>query len=256
MHTSTGNTTDLQVEARPRTGVKQAITTFYVPIRTFTLWIALAVVALEIARIPLGAGYMVNALIMFLTLALFIYGGARLRHVITAGIRPATHAVGGLLFGIVWSAFTAVANTASTTLAFVRDYWYYSTDAFFVQVPGIRQLIDTNGQPYEVTDAGMTLYFFAINFAIHFSCLAAMTAIGAMLGTMWARWNALVPMAFTVASLFLAYLTSMWMYNNGVRVAAPIPGVFIFMVPLTVVATALAFALSLTSISQPKMRNL
>lgn len=225
---------------------KAALTSFYMPVRWLWPYLVAALVIVEIARIPLGAGYLLNTLLLLVTLCLFGYGFSRVRNTMTAGVAPGTHALGGLIFGALWSLVAALANTASSVIAYLRDYYYSSADPYFVQVTGERELIDTNGLPYIVDDGQITLTQFLLTFAVHLACLAGVAAIGAILGTIAARWNALAAIAMVVAGIVAAYLCADWMYNQGIGFAAPLPGVFVFMVPLAALGMMATSALILS----------
>lgn len=209
-----------------------AFISFYMPIRWLLPYVLAVLVAIEIVRIPFGGGFFFNTLLLFITLGLFGYGFSRLRHTMTAGVSPKSHALGGLIFGALWCLVVSLANTVSSLVAYYRDYYYASIDPYFVQVAGERQILDTNGIPYIVINGQITIAQFLINFAIHLACLAGVAAIGAMLGTIKARWNSIISIGVALFGVIAAYFCASIMYGVDLSVSAPLPGVFVFMVPL------------------------
>lgn len=248
MHTKTRNAAKTQ-------SATNALTAFYTPLRWILPFALGVIVFFEIIRAPLGKGNTLNFSILFITLGLFIYGGAHLRRVMTTGVAPRTHALGGLLFTTVWCVGVACANTLSVWLAKQRDYRYSTTDSFNVPVPGARTLIDTNGglyvMPDVMPDAGLGFQWFAINGAVHLACLLGVAGIGLLIGTISSRWGARAGLMFTAVGLVLAFLTMRVMEDYSIEVQAPVPGVFIFMLPLAVLGLLLAYILSAKT--QPRL---
>ncbi len=224
--------------------IKAALTAFHTPLRWIMPFVLGVIVFLEIVRVPWGLGTDINSFILTITAALLIYGAGHLRHAVTAGVTPQLHTLGGLLWVFIWSIGMSCANVMSAWAAEKRDYYHKYTDMFFVSVPGVRHLLDTNGDPYTQFDAGLGPDWFAINFAVQCSCLLGVAGLALMIGTIYARWGARVAVLVTAVGVALAYASAIIMYYQGPDIGAPVPGVFIFMLPLGVLGLVLAYIFS------------
>lgn len=245
------------MHTKPRNAAKtqsatNALTAFYTPLRWILPFALGVIVFLEILRVPGGLGTETNFSILFMTVGLFIYGGAHRNHAMTAGVPPRSHALGGVLWTFLWSIGLSCANVLSVWLAEKRDYYHMMTDMFFVRVPGVRHLIDTNGDPYTGYDAGLGLDWVVINFAVHCACLLAAAGIGLLIGTISARWSARMAALVTAVGGVLAFGTDIIWYYEGPDIGAPVPGVFIFMLPLAVLGLLLAYIFSAKT--QPRLQ--
>lgn len=202
-----------------------------------------AVLILEFSRPFSGDGNTFNFLILLVTLALFYYTAWHLRHATAAGVRPLTHSTGGLICLVAWSVAFATLNTLSSLIALKRNFFYLGTDSFFVTDIEPGMAVYSSADPFVASTESSNL---ALTFAVHLVCLAGVAALGLFLGTIQARWNIFVVIAFVALCLFIAWRIMWWMYDHDINVAAPIPGVFIFMVPLAVIAAVGTVILSNT----------
>lgn len=127
--------------------------------------------------------------------------------------------------------------------------YYFFYDSFIV-TSGPVEWVDTNGQPYIVPDAGVAGGEMLLTLLVLFTVFLTAALAGAGLGAVLARRSAraqwlmvfvVIPVTFAVA----------WFVDQVLEfsLAAPVPGVFIFCIPMAVVGVVV------TSVSIQRART-
>ena len=145
----------------------------------------------------------------------------------------------------LWTALGAVAlalvGALSATFAQRFSGYYRSFDPWVV-TRGTAVMTDTRGALYSLTGAGVSLSSVVWTSLVFFSVLIMAGAIGLALGRVTAARGALGAMLAMAASILAGVLVIIVLDAFGVRISAPLPGVFLFCLPTAVVALLVVWA--------------
>lgn len=168
---------------------------------------------------------------------IFAAATTRLRTVLMLDVPVRTWLRGLLAVAAVWAALLGAIGTASAVLAQWANPWYRGFDNFLV-TSGPVDWIDTNGAPYVVERAGVTLSTVLLTFAVLFVLLLAATLLGSAVGAARVCFG-VNGMAITIAAILVALImVSFWWTSRDVGIVVDqnyhgeyliigIPGIFL-----------------------------
>ncbi|MEX3515601.1 MULTISPECIES: hypothetical protein [unclassified Corynebacterium] len=174
------------------------------------------------------------------TTVIFTLAAADSAHLLDYQVAPGRW-LGSAVVCAVVAAAVAAGVLGVAMFVMQDDSPYYSGYDSFIVTSGPVEWLDTNGQPYIVPDAGVGGREVVLTLLVVFTIFLAAALVGVGLGAVRARRSARAQWVVVFAGIAVAIAVA-WFIDQvlGISVPAPLPGVFLFCIPVAVVGVVAA----------------
>lgn len=191
-------------------------------------------------RFPFMDGGSWTILAVVATAVVFTLAAADSAHLLDYQVAPGRW-LGSAVVCAVVAAAVAAGVLGVAMFVMQDDSPYYSGYDSFIVTSGPVEWLDTNGQPYIVPDAGVGGREIVLTLLVVFTVFLAAALVGVGLGAVRARRSARAQWVVAFAGI-AATVAVAWLIDQvlGISVSAPLPGVFLFCIPVAVVGVVVA----------------